>query len=83
MKVVSIFTAKTHLSGLINEITQLHEEVIITRRGQQVAKIIPMLPQRNRGLAEVVRDIKKLRQEIGKTGITLKDIKAMKEQGRA
>ncbi len=43
MRVVNIHQAKTHLSRLV-------KEVIITRAGQPVARLVPLQPPRRLGL---------------------------------
>ena len=40
MKTASVATAKTHLSALIADVAA-GEEVVITRRGQPVARLVP------------------------------------------
>lgn len=41
MKLVSIHEAKTHLSALLTEIEESSERVVICRRGQPVADLVP------------------------------------------
>jgi len=45
----NIHEAKTHLSRLLERVA-LGEEVIITRRGKPVAKLVPVAPAKNRWL---------------------------------
>lgn len=49
MRVVNIHQAKTHLSRLVKEVER-GEEVIITRAGQPVARLVPLQPPRHLGL---------------------------------
>ena len=39
---VGIFEAKTHLSELIDQVASGGEDVLITKRGKPVAKLIPI-----------------------------------------
>ena len=47
METVTVAEAKAHLSGLLNRIER-GEEVIVTRRGQPVAKIVPVQTAKRR-----------------------------------
>jgi len=42
-KSVGMHQAKTHLSRLVEEVAA-GEEVVITRRGEEVAKLVPIVP---------------------------------------
>ena len=45
MQTVSLFNAKTHLSGLIEQIASGAEtEITIARHGQPVARLVPVPP---------------------------------------
>jgi len=61
MKVVTIHAAKTHLSRLIEEVTE-GEQVVIARGREPVARLVPIKPQKKgrvfgamRGRAQVNR----------------------------
>lgn len=61
MKVVTIHAAKTHLSRLIEEVTE-GEQVVIARGRDPVARLVPIKPQKKgrvfgamRGRAKVDR----------------------------
>ncbi|GAB3390672.1 type II toxin-antitoxin system prevent-host-death family antitoxin [Humibacter soli] len=41
----NIYEAKTHLSRLVNEV-EAGEEVVISRNGRPVAKLVPVEPER-------------------------------------
>ena len=45
MKVVTIHTAKTHLSRLIAEVTE-GEQIVIARGKDPVARLVPIRPQK-------------------------------------
>jgi prevent-host-death family protein len=82
MKDISVFDAKTHFSKLIDQVYQQRESITITRRGMQVAKIVPIQEQQKQSVANLLRELDVLSEEIGKVGISLKEIKKMKEEGR-
>lgn len=46
MKTVSVLQAKTHLSALLEEVRTSGEEVVITRRGEPIARLMPVAPAR-------------------------------------
>ncbi len=39
---VGLFEAKTHLSELVNQVSERGTEIVITRRGKAVARIVPV-----------------------------------------
>ncbi|MBS0631137.1 MAG: type II toxin-antitoxin system Phd/YefM family antitoxin [Verrucomicrobia bacterium] len=41
MKNVGLFEAKTRLSELCREVSETGQEIIITRRGQTIARLVP------------------------------------------
>jgi prevent-host-death family protein len=82
MKVVNVFDAKTHFSNLIDQVYQQRESIIITRRGIQVASIVPIEEQQKQNVITLLHELDTLSEEIGKAGIGLKEIKKMKEEGR-
>jgi prevent-host-death family protein len=82
MKEISIFDAKTHFSGLVDRVYTLHESVTITRRGVKIAKIVPIEDKQEKNIATILRELQTLSDEIGHIGISVNDIKKMKEEGR-
>lgn len=44
MKTATIREAQHHLSKLVNEVQETGQEIILTRRGEEVCRISPMLP---------------------------------------
>jgi prevent-host-death family protein len=84
MKHIGIFDAKTHLSSLIDEVEK-GQEVVITRHGKPVAKLVraedrlspEAVERRRKGLKEL--------REIGQRlqiNATHQEIKAWIEEGR-
>ena len=83
MKNVAVFDAKTHFSSLISDIDKTKQTVIITKRGKEVAKIIPFDSHRKRPVAEVIKDMNSLNKQIRKHArVSLKEIMQMREEGR-
>jgi prevent-host-death family protein len=82
MKEVSVFDAKTHFSGLIDQVYETHESITITRRGVRIARIVPFEEQQRENVSTLLRELNVLGEEIGKVGVGLKEIKNMKEEGR-
>ena len=82
MKEISVFDAKTHFSGVIADVIDNHEEFIITRRGERVAKIIPFTVEEKRPVEAIIKEMDALSKELGATGITQDEIKKMREEGQ-
>jgi prevent-host-death family protein len=84
MKRVGIFEAKTHLSSLVDEVEK-GGEVVITRHGRPVAKIVraeqqlspEVVERRRRALAELRQIAKEL-----KINATHEEIKSWINEGR-
>jgi prevent-host-death family protein len=82
MPTVGAFEAKTKLSELLDAVVR-GEEIIITRRGQPIARLVGM-QDRDQGAraSSLVDDIRQTREQLGKTGISIADIVAWKAEGR-
>jgi len=84
MKHVGVFEAKTHLSTLLEEVEQ-GGEVVITRHGKPVAKLVTyqaepdpdIVAKRRQALLEIRELVKKRR-----TRISLEEIKSWIDEGR-
>lgn len=80
---VGAFEAKTHFSELLERVN-VGEQVVITKHGKKIAKLIPYAHDKKPvGVKSVITAMRGLRKKIGKVGLTLEDIKKMKEKGRA
>lgn len=75
MKTIGAFEAKTHLSALLDEV-QRGEEVVITKRGKAVARLVP--PEREI-VADPVGRLLKARKGLKLGGL---DWKALRDEGR-
>ncbi|HEY1425920.1 MAG TPA: type II toxin-antitoxin system prevent-host-death family antitoxin [Caulobacteraceae bacterium] len=62
MKEVGVLEAKTHFSALLDEVSA-GEEVVITRHGKAIAKLVPSAPQ-PRDRRDVIAAILALRAEM-------------------
>lgn len=78
---IGIFEAKTHLAQLVDKAIQ-GEEIVITRRGEAVAKIVPINNSINTETVKAaVLRLEKLSKEI--EPLKLDELKHYKNEGRA
>jgi prevent-host-death family protein len=77
LKTVGTFEARTHLSALLEQVKQ-GEEVIITRRGKAVARLVPMGNVGRDRLKDTVARLKAFRRgrRMGES------VKTLLEEGR-
>jgi prevent-host-death family protein len=85
MKTVTALEAKKHFGDLLDRVAR-GEEVIITRHDKPVARIVPEGDRRLEDVRRAVRDLRGLRQEMGKRKgfkpLTDKEIKDSINEGR-
>ena len=82
MPTVGAFEAKTKLSELLDAVER-GEEIIITRRGQPIARLVGMNASDDSARSgSLVDDIRQTREQLGQTGISIADIVAWKAEGR-
>ncbi|MBF0531912.1 MAG: type II toxin-antitoxin system prevent-host-death family antitoxin [Candidatus Omnitrophica bacterium] len=62
MQTIGIFDAKTHFSAIMEQVIQ-GQEVLITRRGQLIAKISPVNTQDKGSIAQTIDAILKFRKK--------------------
>lgn len=81
MREVGAFEAKNRLGALLDLVEQ-GEEVVITRHGKQVARLVP--PQRQYSQEEARAAIQRIRDraEKRKLKVTLEELKAWRDEGR-
>lgn len=82
MAEIGAFEAKTHLSELLDR-AERGEEIVITRRGKPVAKLVPAVAEKDRSL-DVRASLARL-QEIARRNrlnLTWEEIKALRDEGR-
>ncbi len=76
---VGAFEAKTKLSELLDRVER-GEEIIITRRGKPVARIVPHEPRRDKEeIRKAIEDIRRLRQGVTLGGL---DWRELRDEGR-
>ncbi len=78
MKTVGAFEAKTHLSALLEKVCG-GEEVLITRRGKAVAKLVPA---ENEDRSKSVAAMKKLLQLRKEVTLGDLDLRALRDESR-
>ena len=79
----SAFDAKNRLGRLLDRV-QAGEEVVITRHGQPVAKLVPATPSDAESLTTALSEFKQIRNLISRRGIkiTRNEVHRWKKQGR-
>lgn len=78
MKTVGSYEAKTHLPRLLEEVRR-GEQVIITRHGVPIARLMPVAGLDARPVAKVVEEMRRLRRGNVLGGDSIAEMKA---QGR-
>ncbi len=74
MKEVGAFEAKNNLGALL-DLAERGEEVVITRHGKAVARLVPARGGRNRAAAHAaVQRIREMRKGTTLDGISLKEL---------
>lgn len=75
---VGAFDAKTHLSSLLDRVSR-GEEVLITRRGSPVAKLVPVGRAERAGIEGAIEELRALRSGLILGGL---DWKELRDEGR-
>lgn len=75
---VGAFEAKTHLSRLLARVAR-GEEVLITKRGKPMARLVPADQDTRVGVAEAVRELRLLDDGLRLRGL---DWKELRDEGR-
>ena len=75
---VDVFEAKAHLSSLLDKVC-LGEEVVITERGEAVARLVPAEQSDRSRVSATVDRLLALRQKVTLDGV---DWKALRDGGR-
>jgi len=74
VKEVGAFEAKNKLGQLLDRV-EAGEEVVITRRGKPVAKLVPPVPLLNREQArEAAQEIREMSRGVTLGGLKIKDL---------
>lgn len=75
---VGAFEAKTHLSALLEKVSR-GEEVLITKRGKAVARLVPAEQAERSTTAANIEQLLALRKQVTLGGC---DWKSMRDEGR-
>lgn len=78
MITVGAFEAKTHLSTLLEKVSQ-GEEVIITRHGKPVARLVPVVMAERSRVDQSIAKLKALRKGMRLDGLSWKELR---DEGR-
>lgn len=78
MKTVGAFEAKTHLNGLLKEVSK-GQTIQITVRGKLVAKLVPAQEDRAKDLRKIIREIREIRKGADLRGLSIRE---MIDEGR-
>lgn len=78
MKTVGAFEAKTHLSQLLEEVQQ-GEEVLITRHGKAVARLLPLKVNQAEQRLKAIAQLRQFRAGKRLEGLS---IQQLREEGR-
>ncbi len=78
MERIGIYDARAKLSELIERV-QSGEEVVLTRHGEPVARLVPEKPRRKRSRAAVVTRIRALARKLNIRDV---DVRKLIEEGR-
>jgi prevent-host-death family protein len=75
---VGAFEAKTQLSALLERVAR-GEEVVITKHGRPVAKLVPAAAHDRERVAETIRKLKELRKNVTLGGLSWQELR---DEGR-
>ena len=82
MDEIGLFEAKNKLSELVDR-AERGEEVVITRRGKPVARLVPMQAKRDVEKARAAgKRILELAREMNLQSVTWEDWKKLRDEGR-
>lgn len=57
MRTVGAFEAKTHLSALLDKVEKQGEEILITKHGKPIAKIVPIITVDTRHKRNIINQL--------------------------
>jgi prevent-host-death family protein len=82
MHEIGAFEAKNTLGSLLDRVEK-GEEIVISRRGKPVAKLMPLNPGFDREKARAaVQELRKLANAINAPKLGWEEIKKMRDEGR-
>lgn len=71
---IGAFDAKTHLSSLLDRVAQ-GEEVLITRRGRPVARLVPAAKAGQERIEAAIQELRALRSGLMLNGLSWRDLR--------
>ena len=74
MIVIGTFEAKTHLSALLDKVVQ-GEEVLITRRGQPVARLVPAMEAERLETRSAIEELLAFRKKVTLSDLNWRDLR--------
>jgi prevent-host-death family protein len=78
MQTIGAFEAKTHFSALLLQVEK-GEQVVITKHGHPVAKLIPILGEDREAVRQTIQQLKRFVQSNTLGGL---DWKSLRDEGR-
>ena len=78
VKKVGAFEARTKLSELLDRVER-GEEIVITRRGRPVARLVPHARRSREEIRKAIEDLKALRKRFSLQGL---DWRELRDEGR-
>ncbi len=79
---VGAFEAKNSLGSLLDKVEE-GEEIVITRHGKAVARLVPHVPRIDRDVAQAALDrIRDRARRLGSGPFDWDEVKALRDEGR-
>jgi len=78
MESIGSYEAKTHLPALLERVAK-GEEIVITKHGVPIARLVPIENKRHRDVRAVIEELKSFRKGHTLGGISVRD---MIDEGR-
>ena len=78
METVGSYEAKTHWSAILDKVA-LGQEIVITKRGKPVARLIPETAENDDEVQKAIKALKLLRQD---TSLNDLNWKVLRDEGR-
>jgi len=73
MELIGSYEAKTHLPALLERVAK-GEEIIITKHGVPIARLVPVENKRHRDVRSVIEELKIFRKGHTLRGISVRDM---------
>jgi prevent-host-death family protein len=73
MESVGSYEAKTHLPALLERVAK-GEEIVITKHGVPIARLVPMEQEQQRDVRDVIEELKKFRKGHTLGGLSVREM---------